>query len=111
MGLLPPLRVHQIGWKHHYVQGVLPGAAHVSLTWSSWRSNTVGLIHELHFLVFPISTQINYGLPVDDNQPLLIHRPKPKEQRMRDLQGLKGEILLIPQLCHLTGLGTMRQVR
>jgi len=51
----------------------------------------------------------NYNLPVDDNQPLLIHRPKPKEQRMRDLQGLKGEILLIPQLCHLTGLGTMRQ--
>ena len=29
---------------------------------------------------------------------------------MRDLQGLKGNILLIPQLCNLTGLGTMRQV-
>ena len=54
--------------------------------------------------------QDNYNLDADENQPLLVHRPKPKEQRMRDLQGLKGNILLIPQLCNLTGLGTMRQV-
>ena len=68
---------------------------------------------ESEFLLCNLSSkslQDNYNLAVDDNQPLLIHRPKPKEQRMRDLQGLQGNILLIPQLCNLTGLGTMRQV-
>jgi len=28
---------------------------------------------------------------------------------MRDLQGLQGQIYLVPSLCYLTGLGTMRQ--
>jgi len=50
-----------------------------------------------------------YDMDVSDNQPLLVHRPKPKEQRMRDLQGLEGPIFLIPELCYVTGLGTMRQ--
>ena len=55
--------------------------------------------------------QTTYDMDVSDNQPLLVHRPKPKEQRMRDLQGLEGPIFLIPELCYVTGLGTMRQVR
>jgi len=50
-----------------------------------------------------------YNLDVEEDQPLLVHRPKPKEQRMRDMQGLSGPIYLVPQFCFLTGLGTMRQ--
>jgi len=44
-----------------------------------------------------------FGLAITDNdQPLLVHRPKRKDRH----RGQKGPILLIPELCNLTGLST-----
>ena len=50
-----------------------------------------------------------YGIDIrDQNQPLLLHRAKPREQRARKQEG-QGDaemqtIHLIPELCYLTGL-------
>ena len=51
-----------------------------------------------------------YGLTITDlEQPLLLHRAKPREQRARKQEGQTAkpeieEIYLVPELCYLTGL-------
>jgi len=42
----------------------------------------------------------NYGLTIaDDQQPLLVSKPKPKDIR----RGMKENLYFIPELCTLTG--------